>query len=54
MDYDIIVIGAGAAGLNVATPCAKLGLKTLLVDKSPELIGGECLITGCVPSKALG
>ena len=53
MDYDIIVIGAGAAGLNIATPCAKLGLKTLLVDKTPELIGGECLNTGCVPSKAL-
>ncbi len=53
MDYDIIVIGAGAAGLNVATPCAKLGLKTLLIEKSPELIGGECLNTGCVPSKAL-
>ena len=53
MDYDIIVIGAGAAGLNVATPCAKLGLKTLLVEKTPELIGGECLNTGCVPSKAL-
>ena len=53
MDYDIIVIGAGAAGLNVATPCAKLGLKTLVVDKNPEAIGGECLNTGCVPSKAL-
>ncbi len=53
MDYDIIVIGAGAAGLNIATPCAKLGLKTLLVDKTPRLVGGECLNTGCVPSKAL-
>ena len=53
MHYDMIVIGAGAGGLNVAVPCAKLGLKTLLIDKNPDLIGGECLITGCVPSKAL-
>jgi pyruvate/2-oxoglutarate dehydrogenase complex dihydrolipoamide dehydrogenase (E3) component len=51
--YDVIVIGAGAAGLNVAAPAAKLGLKTLLIDKNPENFGGECLLTGCVPSKAL-
>ena len=53
MHYDVIVIGAGAAGLNVAIPTAKLGLKTLLVEKNPENLGGECLNTGCVPSKAL-
>ena len=53
MHYDLIVIGAGAAGLNVAIPTAKLGLKTLLVEKNPENLGGECLNTGCVPSKAL-
>jgi pyruvate/2-oxoglutarate dehydrogenase complex dihydrolipoamide dehydrogenase (E3) component len=53
MSYDVIVIGAGAGGLNVAVPCAKLGLKTLLIDKQPDFLGGECLITGCVPSKAL-
>ena len=53
MHYDLIVIGAGAAGLNIAVPTAKLGLKTLLVEKRPENLGGECLNTGCVPSKAL-
>ncbi len=53
MHYDLIVIGAGAAGLNVAIPASKLGLKTLLVEKNPENLGGECLNTGCVPSKAL-
>ena len=53
MHYDVIVIGAGAAGLNIAVPTVKLGLKTLLVEKKPENLGGECLNTGCVPSKAL-
>ena len=53
MNYDVIVIGAGAGGLNIAVPCAKLGLKTLLIDKSSSRVGGECLNTGCVPSKAL-
>ena len=53
MHYDVIVIGAGAAGLNIAVPTAKLGLKTLLVEKRSENLGGECLNTGCVPSKAL-
>jgi len=53
MTYDLIVIGAGAAGMNAATPAARLGLKTLLIDRTPEKLGGECLHTGCVPSKAL-
>lgn len=53
MHYDLIVIGAGAAGLNVAIPAAKLGIKTMLVEKDPQNLGGECLNTGCVPSKAL-
>lgn len=51
--YDIIVIGAGSGGLGVSLFMAKAGLKTLLVDKSDELIGGDCLNFGCVPSKAL-
>jgi pyruvate/2-oxoglutarate dehydrogenase complex dihydrolipoamide dehydrogenase (E3) component len=51
--YDIIVIGAGSAGLSVSLFTNKTGLKTLLVDKSDEHIGGDCLNYGCVPSKAL-
>lgn len=51
--YDIIVIGAGSAGLSTALFTAKAGLKTLLIDKSEQNLGGDCLNWGCVPSKAL-
>ncbi len=52
-DYDIIVIGAGSAGLSVSLFMAKAGLKTLIIDKDEASIGGDCLNYGCVPSKAL-
>ncbi len=52
-EYDVIVIGAGSGGLSVSLFMAKIGLKTLLIDKSDEHIGGDCLNYGCVPSKAL-
>jgi len=51
-DYDIGVIGGGAAGLTVTSGCAQLGAKTLLIEKEKEL-GGDCLHFGCVPSKTL-
>jgi len=51
-DFDIGIIGGGAAGLTVAAGAAQLGAKTLLVEKEPEL-GGDCLHYGCVPSKTL-
>ena len=51
--YDLIVIGAGSGGLGISLTLLELGLKVLLVDKKAENIGGECLNTGCVPSKAL-
>lgn len=51
-DYDIGVIGGGAAGLTVASGAAQLGAKTLLIERAPKL-GGDCLHTGCVPSKTL-
>ncbi|MBP9717546.1 MAG: NAD(P)/FAD-dependent oxidoreductase [Candidatus Pacebacteria bacterium] len=51
--FDIIVIGAGAGGLNIASFMNSLGLRVLLIDKSEERIGGDCLNYGCVPSKAL-
>jgi len=50
-DYHVIVIGAGGAGLSVASGCALFGAKTALIEK--DKMGGECLTSGCVPSKAL-
>src|SRR5512139_3214921 len=51
-DYDIGIIGGGAAGLTVAAGASQLGAKTLLIEKYREL-GGDCLHFGCVPSKTL-
>ena len=51
-DFDIGVIGGGAAGLTVASGAAQLGAKTVLIEREP-LLGGDCLHYGCVPSKAL-
>ena len=51
--YDIICIGAGSGGLNIASFMNKAGFSVLLVDKSDANIGGDCLNFGCVPSKAL-
>jgi len=51
-EYDIGVIGGGAAGLTITSGAAQLGAKTLLIEKEPEL-GGDCLHYGCVPSKTL-
>lgn len=49
--YDLVVIGAGAAGLVTASGAARMGLRVAIVEK--HRFGGECLWTGCVPSKAL-
>ncbi|KAB7646617.1 FAD-binding protein [Polymorphobacter fuscus] len=49
--HDLIVIGAGAGGLTAAGGCARLGLRVALIERSA--MGGDCLNTGCVPSKAL-
>ena len=49
--HDVIVIGAGAAGLTAAGGCALFGLEVALIEG--HKMGGECLNNGCVPSKAL-
>ncbi|OII06927.1 NAD(P)/FAD-dependent oxidoreductase [Curtobacterium sp. MCBA15_008] len=49
--YDLIVIGAGAVGENVADYAHKRGLRTAIVES--ELVGGECSYWACMPSKAL-
>ncbi|MGD6831063.1 mercuric reductase [Sutcliffiella halmapala] len=50
--YDLIVIGGGAGGLTVAAGAASLGGKVALIEKN-DLLGGDCLHYGCVPSKTL-
>src|SRR2546426_4322569 len=49
--YNLVVIGAGTAGLVTAAGAAGLGARVALVEK--HLLGGDCLNVGCVPSKAL-
>src|SRR5213075_3519293 len=49
--FDVIVIGGGTAGLVTASGCARLGRKVALIEK--QALGGDCLWTGCVPTKAL-
>lgn len=51
--FDIIVIGAGSGGLNIASFMNSIGLPVLLIDRSDAHIGGDCLNTGCIPSKTL-
>jgi pyruvate/2-oxoglutarate dehydrogenase complex dihydrolipoamide dehydrogenase (E3) component len=51
-DFDIGIMGGGAAGLTVAAGAAQAGAKALLVEKEGRL-GGDCLYYGCVPSKTL-
>ena len=50
-EFDLAVIGAGAAGLSVTAVAAQLGLRVALIERAR--MGGDCLNTGCVPSKAL-
>ena len=50
-DFDVVVIGGGAAGLTSAGIAANFGAKTMMIEK--EKLGGDCTWTGCVPSKVL-
>lgn len=49
--YNLVVVGAGTAGLNCAAAAAALGGKVALIERN--LLGGDCLNVGCVPSKIL-
>ncbi len=49
--YDLVVIGAGSAGLTAAGFARRLGARVALVER--DRVGGDCTWTGCVPSKAL-
>ena len=50
-NYDFVVIGGGTAGLVSAVGAASLGARVALVERAR--LGGDCLNTGCVPSKAI-
>ena len=50
-DFDLVVLGAGTGGYTAAFRAAQLGLKVALVDDAK--IGGTCLHSGCIPTKAL-
>ncbi len=49
--YNLVVVGAGTAGLVTAAGAAGLGAKVALIERN--LMGGDCLNTGCVPSKGI-
>ena len=49
--YDMISIGAGTAGLVSSGGAAMLGARSALIER--HMMGGDCLVTGCVPSKTL-
>ncbi|TMB67258.1 MAG: pyridine nucleotide-disulfide oxidoreductase [Chloroflexi bacterium] len=49
--YDVVIIGVGSAGMIAGEVAAKMGVKAAIVER--HRIGGDCLWTGCVPSKAL-
>ena len=51
IDADICVIGAGSGGLTVAAGASQMGAATVLIERGR--MGGDCLNTGCVPSKSL-
>src|SRR5438105_13316627 len=51
LQYDLIVIGGGAAGLTASGFGALMGAKTALIEA--EKLGGDCTWTGCIPSKTL-
>jgi pyruvate/2-oxoglutarate dehydrogenase complex dihydrolipoamide dehydrogenase (E3) component len=50
--FDLAVVGGGPGGLVVASVAAQTGLRVCLIEKQPWL-GGDCLHTGCIPSKTL-
>lgn len=51
-DYDLVVIGTGAAGMAAAIRASELGRTVAIVERS-EVVGGTCVNIGCIPSKSL-
>lgn len=51
MDYELLIIGSGPGGYHAAIRAAQVGLRTAVVER--DALGGVCLNTGCIPTKAL-
>jgi len=51
--YDVIVIGGGKGGKTLAIDLGQKGVRTALIERSPEMIGGSCINVACIPTKTL-
>jgi pyruvate/2-oxoglutarate dehydrogenase complex dihydrolipoamide dehydrogenase (E3) component len=51
--YDVIVLGSGKGGKTLATELGHKGIKTALIERSAEMIGGSCINLACIPTKTL-
>ena len=51
METDLVIIGAGSGGYEAGIYAYRRGMRTVLVELSPDTVGGNCLNRGCIPSK---
>ncbi|MFN3871060.1 MAG: dihydrolipoyl dehydrogenase [Aquificaceae bacterium] len=49
--YDLVIVGAGSGGYEGALYAHRRGMKVAMVELSPDMVGGNCLNRGCIPSK---
>src|ERR1700761_7400261 len=52
VDFDLICLGSGPAGQKAAIQAAKAGFRACIIEREPQ-VGGSCLLSGTIPSKAL-
>ena len=51
--YEVIILGGGNGGKTLATELGNKGVKTALIERSAEMIGGSCINVACIPTKTL-
>src|ERR1039457_2439019 len=51
--YEVIVLGGGKGGKTLAIELGNKGVKTALIERSAEMIGGSCINVACIPTKTL-
>ncbi len=51
MEADLVIVGAGSGGYEAGIYAYRRGMRTVLVELSPDTVGGNCLNRGCIPSK---